>query len=373
MKNISIPFLDLKSQHKKLSKDINKQIQICIENSAFIRSQSIKDFENNFSQLTKVNHCISCANGTDALYMAMKSLNIKEGDEIITTAISWISTSETISQAGGKVIFADISEDTFCINPELLQSLITDKTVGIIPVHLYGQPCDMEKILEIAGNNNLWIIEDCAQSHLASIDHRLVGSFGDIATYSFYPSKNLGAMGDAGCIITNNERLAKWINSYSQHGKKNIHEIEGINSRMDGIQASILNVKIKYLNDWTNKRIEIAKFYLKNLKGVGDLKLPKEIKGHKHVYHLFTLQTEYRDDLKKFLSDKGIGTSVNYPIPLPFLPCYSHLNCSRKSFPNALKACNSILQIPLYPELSLKNQNYIVSSIKEFFKNKKKV
>ena len=370
MKKIKIPFLDLKLQHEKLTKEINQEIQICIENSAFIRSKSITDFENNFSKLTERKHCISCANGTDALFMAMKSLNVKTGDEIITTAISWISTSETITQAGGNVVFADICKDTYCVDPKIIESLITDKTVGIIPVHLYGQPCDMERIVEIANKFNLWIIEDCAQSHLASIDKKLVGSFGDLATYSFYPSKNLGAMGDAGCITTNSEKLATWLNSYSQHGRKNIHEIEGVNSRMDGLQASILNIKINYLKEWTKKRIQIAKFYLENLSGVGDLQLPVEIKNNKHVYHLFTLQSAYRDELKNYLSEKGIATTINYPIALPFLPCYTRLNCSIESFPNAIKVCNSILQIPLYPELTQDNQNYIVNSIKEFFQKK---
>ena len=364
-----VPFIDLYKQHKSIESEINETIQNCIRNSAFIRSQSIKNFEEEFSLLFDSGNCISCANGTDALYIAMKGMNIREGDEVITTSLSWISTSETITQAGGKVIFCDINPKTYCIDENSLESLITPKTVGIIPVHLYGQPCEMDTIKEIATKYKLWIIEDCAQAHLAKYKNTFVGTFGNAATFSFYPSKNLGAIGDAGCITTKNDTLANWMRLYSQHGGKNIHEIEGINSRMDGLQASILLIKIKHLLEWTKLRKKIADRYNQKLAGIGDIQLPALIKNTDHVYHLFTIRTNYRDKLKQFLFSRGISTIINYPKPLPLLPCYSNFNLNEDSFRNAKDVCDSLLCLPLYPELDLEIQDFIISSIINFFKS----
>tara|TARA_Y100001968_G_C19440732_1_gene762376 strand:- start:2037 stop:3152 length:1116 start_codon:yes stop_codon:yes gene_type:complete len=370
MKTKNIPFVDLYAQYKNLKDQIDNSISECIINSDFIRSKSVSIFETEFAKLNNILNCISCANGTDALYIAMKSLNFSIDSEVITTALSWIATSEAITEAGGRAVFCDINPRTFCIDENQIESLINNKTVGIIPVHLYGQPCNMDKIIEISKKYNLWVIEDCAQAHLAEYKGQLVGSFGDIATYSFYPSKNLGAMGDAGCITTNNNKLAKWMKLYAQHGGKNIHEIEGINSRMDGLQASILNIKIKYLDSWTKRRIEIADFYIDSLKDVGDIILPELTKGTKHVFHLFTIRTKFRDELKEYLKIKGISTVVNYPRPLPLLPCYSESQTSNRSFQNSIEICDTILSIPLYPELDKSDQNLIVKTIKEFYNNK---
>ena len=369
MKPMRVPFIDLYKQHKSIESEINETIQNCLRNSAFIRSQSINDFEEEFRFLFESGNCISCANGTDALYIAMKGMGIKEGDEVITTSLSWISTSETITQAGGKVVFCDINPKTYCIDEKYLESLITSKTVGIIPVHLYGQPCEMDSIKDLAKKYNLWIIEDCAQAHLAKYKNKFVGTFGNAATFSFYPSKNLGAIGDAGCITTKNDRLANWMRLYSQHGGKNIHEIEGINSRMDGLQASILLIKIKHLVEWTTQRQHIADTYNRKLIGIGDIQLPSKIKNRDHVYHLFTIRTKYRDKLKQFLFSRGISTIVNYPKPLPLLPCYSKLNLKEDMFKNAKDVCDTLLCLPLYPELDMKSQDYIIASITDFFKS----
>tara|TARA_B100000212_G_scaffold341610_1_gene325282 strand:+ start:102 stop:1214 length:1113 start_codon:yes stop_codon:yes gene_type:complete len=366
-----IPFIDLYKQHKTIEDELKIAITNCIKNSEFIRSQSIFDFEDKFSLLINSKNCISCGNGTDALYIAMKSLGVKEGDEVITTSLSWISTSETITQAGGKVIFCDINPITYCLDENYLESIITSKTVGIIPVHLYGQPCEMQKINQIAKKYNLWIIEDCAQAHLAKYKNRYVGTFGDVATFSFYPSKNLGAMGDAGCISTQKKNLAEWMRLFAQHGGKNIHKLEGINSRMDGIQASILLIKLKYLSAWTEKRRSISKYYSDRLTGIGDLALPCEAKNTKHVYHLYTIRTKYRDKLKIFLQSKGISTVINYKTPLPLLPCYSHLNLEENSFKVAKNVCDTLLCLPLFPEIDRDSQDYIISSINDFFESVK--
>ena len=247
MNNKNISFVDLYSQYISIKADIDEAITNVITNSAFIKGKHVASFERDFAALNFVENCISCANGTDALIIAMKFFQLKPGDEVITTALSWISTSEAITHSGGKVVFCDIDSETNCIDTSKIESLITNRTVGILPVHLYGQPCEMSKIMDISRKHNLWVIEDCAQAHLAKYNNKNVGSFGFSSTFSFYPSKNLGAMGDGGCVLTNDLVAASWMRSFSTHGRKNIHEMEGINSRLDGLQAAILSVKLKYL------------------------------------------------------------------------------------------------------------------------------
>lgn len=366
---LKVPFVNLKIQHSLLKNDLNDAIYKVINESSFIKGQEVKSFEDNFCKVFDADNCISCANGTDALYISLKSLNLKPEDEVITTALSWISTSEAISHAGGKITFCDIDENSFCINPDLIESLVNKNTVGILPVHIYGQPCEMNKIKEIARKYNLWIIEDCAQAHLAKYKNSFVGNYGIASTFSFYPSKNLGAMGDAGCISTSNNKMAKWMRSFSNHGRKNVHEIEGINSRLDGLQAAILNVKIKHLKEWTEKRIKIANYYIENLQGIGDLILPIKQNNTEHVYHLFTLRSKKRDELNHFLKNNGIGTSINYPLPLPLLECYKSKFTNSENFHVASKVCREIIAIPIYPELTQDSQNLVIETIKNFFKN----
>src|SRR5258708_7211870 len=248
---MAIPFVDLHAQYLSVKSETDAAIAEVIAESAFIRGPHVDRFERNWARTVGVKHCVSCANGTDALYVAMRALGVKPGDEIITSAHSWIATSETITQAGGRVVFCDTDRDTFTIDPALIESKITSATVGIIPVHICGQPADMEAIMAIVRKHNLWVIEDCAQPHLARHKGQLVGTFGDIATFSFYPGKNLGAYGDAGCVVTNDDHLADWMATFARHGGKGEHVMEGINSRMDGLQGAILNVKLPHLPAWT--------------------------------------------------------------------------------------------------------------------------
>src|SRR5436190_8955123 len=248
---MKVPFVDLHAQYLGIKAEIDSAIGEVIAQSAFIRGKHVDTFEQAWVRTLKVKHCISCANGTDALYITMRGLGLKPGDEVITTAHSWIATSETITQAGGRVVFCDTDDVTFTIDPALIEDRITPATVGIIPVHLYGQSADMESIMAIARKHNLWVIEDCAQAHLARYKGKLVGTFGNAATFSFYPGKNLGAYGDAGCIVTNDDRLADWTTTYARHGGKGDHVMEGMNSRLDGLQAAILNVKLRHLAQWT--------------------------------------------------------------------------------------------------------------------------
>lgn len=364
---MKVPFVDLHAQYLTIKPEIDAAIQDVIATSAYIRGPHVDTFEKLWSEALGLKHCVSCANGTDALYIAMRGLGLKPGDEVITTAHSWIATTETITQAGGKVVFTDTDYDTFNLDAAQIESKITQRTVGIIPVHLYGQPADMDAIMSVARKHKLWVIEDCAQSHLARYKGRLVGTFGNAATFSFYPGKNLGAYGDAGGIVTNDDKLADWCATFARHGGKGEHVMEGINSRLDGLQAAILNVKVPHLQKWTQARRKIAACYNELLAGVGDLVLPKVAPDRDHVYHLYIIRTEKRDALKKFLGDAGIGTVLNYPKALPFYPAYSYLGHKPADFPVAYASQSRILSLPIFPELSQGMQHHVADTIKKFF------
>jgi dTDP-4-amino-4,6-dideoxygalactose transaminase len=366
-RHVEIPFVDLHAQYLSIKSEIDAAIGEVIAQSAFIRGPHVASFENAWAKTLGVKHCVSCANGTDALYIAMRALGVQPGDEIITTAHSWISASETITQAGGRVVFCDTDYDTFTIDPALIEAKITSATVGIIPVHLYGQPADMEAIMAIARKHNLWVIEDCAQAHLARCNGQVVGTFGDIATFSFYPGKNLGAYGDAGCAVTNDERLADWMATFARHGGKGEHIMEGINSRMDGLQATILNVKLPYLLAWTDARRRVAARYDELLNGVGGIVTPKVAPDRDHVYHLYVIRTEKRDALRKGLTDAGIATVLNYPKALPFYPAYAYLGHAPEEFPVAYANQSRILSLPIYPEMTEEVIAYVSERIASFF------
>jgi dTDP-4-amino-4,6-dideoxygalactose transaminase len=364
---VEIPFVDLHAQYLSIKSEIDAAIAEVITQSAFIRGPHVAGFENAWAKALGVKHCVSCANGTDALYIAMRALGVKAGDEIITTSHSWISTSETISQAGGRVVFCDTDYETFTINPALIEAKITAATVGIIPVHLYGQPADMDPIMAIARKHNLWVIEDCAQAHGAKYKGRVTGTLGNAATFSFYPGKNLGAYGDAGCVVTNDDHLADWAAAFARHGGKGEHVMEGVCSRMDGLQAAILNVKLPHLAAWTEARRRIAGRYDRLLKGVGDIITPKVAPDRDHVYHLYVIRTEKRDALRKHLTDAGIATVLNYPKALPFYPAYAYLRHVPEDFPNAYANQSRILSLPIFPEMSKEMIAYVVEHIGRFF------
>jgi dTDP-4-amino-4,6-dideoxygalactose transaminase len=365
--SMKVPFVDLHAQYQSIKLEIDAAIAGVIAESTFVRGPHVENFEQAWAKILGMRHCVSCANGTDALYITMRGLQLKLGDEVITTAHSWIATSETITQAGGRVVFCDTDHDTFTINPALVESKITPRTVGIIPVHLYGQPADMEAIMAIAAKYKLWVIEDCAQAHLARFKGRLVGTFGNAATFSFYPGKNLGAYGDAGCIVTNDDSLADWTATFARHGGKGDHVMEGINSRLDGLQAAILNVKLPHLADWTEARRRVASRYDELLSGVGDIVTPKIGRDRDHVYHLYVIRTGKRDALRKHLADAGIATVLNYPKALPFYPAYAYLGHKPVDFPVAYATQSQILSLPIYPEINLEAIAYVANQIERFF------
>jgi dTDP-4-amino-4,6-dideoxygalactose transaminase len=368
---MNVPFVDLYAQYMTLKDDIDAAIARTIAKSSFVRGPDVEAFEQEYSELMDAKYTVSCANGTDALYISMKSLGIKPGDEVITTAHSWFSTSESIGQHGAIPVFVDIDPRTATIDVSRIEEKITHRTVGIIPVHIYGQMADMDGVMSIANKRGLWVIEDCAQAHLATFEGKQAGTFGNIATWSFYPGKNLGAMGDAGAITTNDAALARHMACFARHGglTKGDHEIEGINSRLDGLQAAILRVKLPHLVRWTEARRAIAARYNEQLSGLETITTPFEAERNKHVYHLYALQVENRGSLQNALKTAGVATVINYRTALPFVPAYAHMEHKPEDFPVVSRFQERTLSIPIFAELTNEQQNYVVEAIQKFSKN----
>jgi dTDP-4-amino-4,6-dideoxygalactose transaminase len=359
-------FVDLNTQHTELKIEIEAAINRVINESAFIRGPDVEAFEQAFAQLAGTKHCVSCANGTDAIYIALRALGAGAGDEVITTSHSWISTSETITQAGARVVFCDTEDDFFCLDPAKLEEKITPRTKGVIAVHLYGQPAKIAAISEICKRHGLWLIEDCAQAHLAKLDGIGVGQFGDVGTFSFYPSKNLGAIGDAGCLVTNRDDIAHFASLFARHGGKNDHTIEGICSRMDGLQAAVLNVKMTRLKTWTELRRAAALRYDDFLAPFKFIVCPKVRSGAEHVYHLYVVRSKQRDALHTHLAAQGIPTAIHYPRALPYYQAYSHLGHAPADFPIAHRHAKEILSLPMHPHLTEADQIKVAGAIRAF-------
>lgn len=366
---MQIPFVDLKSQYSEIKEEIDSAISKVISNTAFIGG---KNFEKNYKEFYGVQDCISCGNGTDALFIALKSMGVGSGDEVIVPANTWISTSETVTLAGADPVFVDCDKDYYHIDIDSIESKITPRTKAIIPVHLYGQALDMERILAIARKYDLKVLEDCAQSHLAKFNGKLSGTFGDAGTFSFYPGKNLGAYGDAGAIITNNEELGLEMRRFANHGalKKHEHTSEGMNSRMDGFQAAVLNIKLKYIENWTEKRKEAAGYYDKYLAKIEEIETPKRKENADHVFHLYVIRTDHREGLSAHLNSKGIATGIHYPTALPFMEAYKRFNHIPEEFPNAYSQQSKIMSLPIFPELTEENVKVIADNIKEYLSKK---
>ena len=367
----TIPLADLKAQYVSIRKEVNNAIQSVIDETAFVKGRFVKAFEEAFAEKNGVRHCIGVANGTDAIYIALRALGVGRGDEVITTAFSWISTAETIQQAGATPIFVDIHPDYYNIDPSMIEEKITERTKAIIPVHLYGQPADMDPILAIARKHRLKIIEDSAQAHFAEYNGKKVGTFGNAATFSFYPGKNLGAYGDGGAVLTDDNELVEKIRRIANHGAlgKNDHEIGGVNSRLDGIQAAVLSVKLQYIDEWNDRRSEIGKRYNDMLAGAGDLITPKIHPMTKHIFHVYTVRTEKRNSLREYLSEKGISTGIHYPVALPFLPPFENLTYTEEQLPVASDYQDKILSLPMYPELTAAQIQSVTSAVESFYRS----
>ena len=365
---MNVPFVDLAAQYRSLKPEIDPAIQTVIAETAFVGGKYVDGFEKAFAEKFGVKHCVSCANGTDAIYITLKALGIGPGDEVITVANSFIATSETISQTGARPVFVDI-DGYFHIDPARIEKAITARTKAVIPVHLFGQPVDLDAVRAVCDKHKLPLIEDCAQSHFATYKGRPTGTFGIAGTFSFYPGKNLGAYGDGGAIISDDDEFARKARLFASHGsvQKYIHEIEGINSRLDAIQAVVLKIKLGHIDDWNKARNSHALKYNELLGGVSAVRCPKLRPETFHIFHLYVIRAERRDDLAAFLKTKGVATGIHYPYALPLMPAYKYLGHTASDFPVAYECQDQILSLPMYPELTDEQIAYVAAAIKEFY------
>jgi dTDP-4-amino-4,6-dideoxygalactose transaminase len=364
---VNVPFNDLRAQYHTIKPEIDAAISEVVENTAFIGGPAVARFEENYAKLVGTRHSIGLASGTAALHLAMAAMDIGPGDEVITTPWTFIATSETISQTGASVVFVDCRLDSGCLDPEQLEAAITERTKAIIPVHIFGQPADMDPILEIANRHGIPVIEDAAQAHCAVYKGRNVGTMGRIACYSFYPGKNLGAYGDAGGIVTDDTALAKRIELLRDHGRttKYEHAAEGYAYRLDGIQAAILDVKLRHIEAWTEGRRRFAARYDELLAGIEDVTPMKPVGDVRHVYHLYVVRVPDRENLLPLLHKRGVGAGVHYPIALHEQPAYSRLGLGKGSFPNAERLAEEVISLPLYAEMDESAPEYVASVLKE--------
>lgn len=393
---MNIPLLNLKRQYKDIEEEVNANVLECFKNAQYIMGENVKQFENEIADKIGVKHAITVGNGTDALIIALKSLGIKEGDEVITTDYTFFATAEAIRFVGATPVFCDVELDTYNIDPSQIEEKITDKTKAIICVHLFGNACNMDEINDIAKRHNLYVVEDAAQAINSQYNGKNVGNLGDVACFSFFPTKNLGCFGDGGMITTNDDDLATIIRALKVHGSGengmkayailNHEEVEvveqnsgdntvynplkyynyliGHNSRLDEIQAAILRIKLKHLDEYTENRRSISHGYIEALKDTS-LVMPTETEGGKHVFHLFILQSENREEIESKLKEKNIATGTYYKVPMHLQKAFNDLGYKKGDFPNAEYLSERTFAIPLFPEMNDEEREYIINSIKE--------
>jgi len=368
MKNI--PFLDLKAQYQSIKEEVNPAIQAVLDNTAYILGKSVSDFEKAFAEAHQVKHCIAVGSGTDGNHLALWALGVGHGDEVIIPANTFIATAWGATLCGAIPVFVDCHPESYNIDPQKVESAITKKTKAIVAVHLYGQTADLDPLREIAHKHNIFLVEDAAQAHLAEYKGKRIGGLSTIASFSFYPGKNLGAYGEGGAVTTNDDALARMVRLFRDHGseKKYYHETYGHNYRMDGIQGAVLGVKLNHLHAWTESRRANAEKFRALLSGVPQILLPKEMSYAKHVYHLFVILAERRDELAKHLNSLGIATGLHYPVPLHQQECFRHLGYRNGQFPNTEKFAGMLLSLPMFAELTDEQIEYICSNVKDFYR-----
>lgn len=361
----SIQMVDTKNQYLKIKNEIDEAINEVINSTQFIQGPAVKNFEKNIEKYLNAKHAIGCASGTDALQIAMMALDIKQGDEILTTPFTFVATTETIALLGAVPVYVDIDPATYNIDVNKIESSITPATKAIMPVHLYGQPCDMDPIMDIARKHNLYVIEDAAQAMGAEYNDKKICTIGDIGCISFYPSKNLGAFGDGGMITTDNDEIADKLRMIIAHGSKRkyYHEILGVNSRLDSIQAAILNVKLKFLDEYCEARFNAAMKYNKYFDGL--FNTPFIMKNVKHIFHQYSLRVKNRDKMMEFLKDNGIPTMIYYPVPLHLQEAYKY-NYKSGDYPVSEEIAGDIISLPIHTELTDDQIDYIASKVIEF-------
>lgn len=366
-----IPFLSFTQMNADIKAEILPNIEQFINKGWYVLGEQVKQFEKEYAAYCTTQYCSGVANGLDAIIMALKALNIGEGDEVIVPSNTYIATWLAVSFVGAKPIPVEPRLATYNINPDLIEAAITPQTKAIIPVHLYGQCCEMDAIMQIAKKHSLYVIEDNAQSQGATFYGKVTGSFGQMNATSFYPGKNLGAFGDAGAITTNDEELWTKVNTIRNYGsqKKYYNDIRGMNSRLDELQAGLLSIKLKHLNHWNQQRNQIAEQYVNELNNVGDIILPSIATGATSVFHLFVIRSQKRDALQQYLTENGVGTLIHYPVPPHLQKAYADLNFKKGDLPLAEEIANTCLSLPMYPGLKKEEICYIASTIQAFFKH----
>ncbi len=367
---MKVPYLDLKAVHEPLEEELTRIFFQVMDESYFVYGRQVSEFENAFAHKLGVNHCLAVGNCTDALHIVLKSLGIGPGDEVIVPAMTWITDAEVVSNLGARPVFVDVHPQSFTLDPSKIKDSLTAKTKAIIPVHLYGQMADMKAIMAIAKTHHLKVIEDCAQSHFASQNGTYAGSFGDAAVFSFYPTKNLGALGDAGAIVTNDKSLHQYCRKLANHGAadKHSHVFPGINSRMDTLQAAVLLLKLSHIDTWNEERRELAKNYSDALAAISGLEIPEIMEVNRHVFHVYNVLCNRRDQLKDFLKEQGIQTQIHYPKALPFTKAYEALGAQAADFPVACQMQGEGLSLPIYPGMEEDQQAYVIQKVKEFYR-----
>lgn len=368
----NIPPVDLKRQYQSIKEEMDQAVLSVLSSGRYIGGTIVTDFEQEFANYTGVAQSVSCNSGTDALYLALRALNIGFGDEVITTPFTFIATAEVVSKVGATPVFVDIEPTTFNLDTNKVEAAITQKTKALMPVHLFGQPTDMTQLMAVARKYNLFVIEDCAQATGATWGEKKVGSIGDVGCFSFFPTKNLGCCGDGGAITTNNRTIADRIRMLKEHGSKEryVHEAIGINSRLDTLQAAILRVKLPYLDDWNQQRCQVASVYQQLLGGLPNLTHPQELPGGKGVWNQYTIRIakenrdSYRDEVRARLQEKGVSSMIYYPLPLHLQPVYRNHHQAGE-LPFAEQAAKEVLSLPMFPDLSFEEQQQILLALKE--------
>jgi len=366
---MNVPFVDLKRTNSDVRKEVDQKVKEIFDNNAFIQGKNVKSFEQNFAAYCDSKHAVAVSNGTTALELALVGLGIGQGDEVITIPNSFFATTEAIMLTKAKPVFVDMEKNSYTIDVSKVEKAITKKTKAIMPVSLYGQTSDMKPLTEIAVKHNLAIVDDCAQSHGALYHGKKSGSFGTVSCFSFYPTKNLGAFGEAGALVSNDKELCEKLSVLRAHGEspKNNHSVVGYNYRMEEIQGAVLDTKIKYLDKWNDSRRSAAKIYMQELLGTKEIQLPVEMPNRKHVYHLFVCSVPKRDELRAFLEKKGISTAIHYPTPIHLQPAFKGQGYTKGDFPVAENSAGRIVSLPMFPGITEEEIVYVSDSIKEFY------
>lgn len=369
---MKIPFVDLRRQYHSIKKEVDEEMGTVLENGQFIIGKNVAAFEDEFAKYCGVKHGVGVASGTDALVLSLRALGMGPGDQVITVANTFVSTVDAIAHNRGTPVFVDINE-TYTMDARKIKPLINRKVKAIIPVHLFGHPVDMDPVLELAEKHDLFVVEDAAQAHGAEYKGRKSGSFGDCACFSFYPSKNLGAYGDGGLVVTDDAEIEEKIKLLRQYGEteKNKHVLVGHNSRLDEIQAAVLRIKLKHLDKWNSNRRKNAAKYMEVLNDLRGVTLPTEREYAKHVFHLFVIRLKERDEMQKWLASKGVGVGIHYPTPVHLQKSYEYLKVEKGSLPLTERYSGEILSLPMFPELTDDEIEYVCECIEEFFKRER--